>query len=86
MTDNTDQLLGRLIERTDWNGRELKEIKTAIVRFTEHYDDKHEKIDSRVTSLEMHRSETTGGWRVVSFLWAGLGGLIATAFGYFLPR
>jgi hypothetical protein len=53
--------------------KRLERIEIAIDRLADELDGKHEKLTDRLNSLEGTRSETRGGWTVLSVVGAVAG-------------
>lgn len=81
MNGNTDQLLGKLIARTDRMAEDVHEIKSAL-------ENHANRIEARVASLELRNAETTGGTRMLLMLSGGaatIGGIVAHFVGKVWP-
>jgi hypothetical protein len=61
--------------------KRLERIEIAIDRLADELDGKHEKLTDRLNSLEGTRSETRGGWTVLSAV-----GAIAGAVGGYATK
>ena len=82
MTQDTDRLLGQLLERTDILGREVGDLKESIGRLTDNHH-------TRIAALELKSAEMKGGTRVLLILGsisAALGGVIVTILGKLFPH
>jgi hypothetical protein len=69
-----DHLIGQI-------DRRLANIERDIERLVDSHDDRHDKLNHRVRDLESTRSETRGGWTVLSVV-----GTVAGALGGYASR
>ena len=80
--ENTDRLLGEINERTKNIANDVAEMKAAHAEVAKEHH-------TRLTILEIERAASHGGKKALAGLLAvagAVGGVISTAFQYFLPR
>jgi hypothetical protein len=89
MTAETiDRLLGKILERSDSQGREIHEIKVGIEGLAKNSGESVKGVELRIAALELQLSARAGGTRMALLMLSGaatLGGIGAALIEHLWP-